>query len=1028
MADRYYAPMSAEGHLGIAGLDDLPAPSSLMSSRWSQDNLVTCHPARLYDGRVLERIDHDALESLIRDLAKTQGPIIHPGAARMGVFTWDVSCANDQGPFILQVPLVLDERGRRDRSKRDVPRLNVENMRYFMTRGLSRFVVPPKDFMTLGGNVPAATFTALPDHHPITFGRGAIEVQLGEGKRSWVVSLGPLPTADLLAEMIAALVYHYEPGTTGGTAVTDVVVNDGDFAARRRRDGSFEIRLTAVRRRETGIGPSLLLLYLIQMMAYEDWNVDGKLVGLPVLISNPSVAFEGVVRGLRYRYRDLGLPEEQGPREALQWIRDFGRSKEGRAYRPWADRFLAGRLPASFGGDPRERWWRLMPLRTRLGLLELRARQNETGVRRSDGSNDHGSDEAGAARTMRVFLDRLSREIGRAPEDDSGLVRINDLGRDGLMSLLEEAEARIPAEARAGVADDVLLHWPYRGLDQLVAQVPGARGLRRLKSRLTFGHVVSDADQGTLKSLGPAPNEGGPSRPLANHEIFGGLRVPASLGTTAARTFPSFEAYMDAALHDRKWGYYAHGVLIGGAGHFNTNPEDLSPHYGQWIATLAFRCWRDMVARGDLTEMDAFPVIEFGAGNGRLARDFLDSVAGTAGTSKISERPEQEIWRTFASRLEYRIYETSASLRDKQRALLGQGLGQGAIVAEGDARRPAEILKRDFPDGLKGLVLTNEVPDAFGVHKVVLTSEGRALVALVVPRVEPTLREAFRRPEALNDGLFRRITEADAAARETFGFRGNADDFYLDGNTYAEVMEALSEFPLEQREALRAALWFEEAYVPAAAVPDLGSHLRANAVQYATALAAEDSGVVLYVNVHAERFVRELAASMTAGFIVTIDYGDTTWDLVQGARRGEFPFRIYGDWQHDYVPRPNDPYFAPGTQDMTTDVNFTDLAHAGQQAGLHVLHFGPERDVTGDDLPQLLRAAVDQESVAEFLGNPVFKVLVLGTHPSNIFAGPLMSLLPLLCDEQDVPKSRRHRIPSIQKTLCCPGEEAAPSD
>ena len=54
------------------------------------------------------------------------------------------------------------------------------------------------------------------------------------------------------------------------------------------------------------------------------------------------------------------------------------------------------------------------------------------------------------------------------------------------------------------------------------------------------------------------------------------------------------------------------------------------------------------------------------------------------------------------------------------------------------------------------------------------------------------------------------------------------------------------------------------------------------------------------------------------------------------------------------MPRPNDPYAAPGTQDMTADVNFTDLARAGEQAGLEVVHFGPERDLAGDELPALL--------------------------------------------------------------------------
>ena len=35
------------------------------------------------------------------------------------------------------------------------------------------------------------------------------------------------------------------------------------------------------------------------MMAYEDWTVNGDLVGLPTPLANPSVVFEAVVRGRR---------------------------------------------------------------------------------------------------------------------------------------------------------------------------------------------------------------------------------------------------------------------------------------------------------------------------------------------------------------------------------------------------------------------------------------------------------------------------------------------------------------------------------------------------------------------------------------------------------------------------------------------------------------------------------------------------------------------------------------------------------
>ena len=78
----------------------------------------------------------------------------------MGVLTWDIGCAGADGPFILQVPLVLDEPGARGRAKRDVPRLNVENIRYFTALGLTRFLVEVKDFVTLAGDVPAAIFAA----------------------------------------------------------------------------------------------------------------------------------------------------------------------------------------------------------------------------------------------------------------------------------------------------------------------------------------------------------------------------------------------------------------------------------------------------------------------------------------------------------------------------------------------------------------------------------------------------------------------------------------------------------------------------------------------------------------------------------------------------------------------------------------------------------------------------------------------------------------------------------------------------
>jgi SAM-dependent MidA family methyltransferase len=963
----------------------LPAPSSLLSSRWSRDNLVTMRPGRLYDGRVLERVEPETLEYLVQDLERELGPL-RVGAGNMGVLTWDIACESASGPFVLQVPRVLDERGSRERAVREVPRENVENMRDFRRRGLSRFVAEPRALTMLGGGVPAALFDALPGHRSVTFGQGAIQVELNEGTRTWFVALGARATAEVLAELVAALVYHYEPELDGGTAVADVCVNDGDFALRRRHDGSFDLRLRAVRKRETNIEPSLLILYLVQLLAYEDFTIDESLIGLPTLMSNPSVAFAGVVRGLRYRERDLGGDPQQGENRALAWIRDFGRSRDGRAYRPWVERFVAGDLPLSFGEDLRERWWRTIPLDTKLGLLELSARQ-------SGQAND-----VAAARSLRSFLERLAREMGPRPEAPADLFRVNDAALDALDAAL--ADAQVPSEARAHVAARFFEQWPYRNLDHLLGLVPEARSLRRVKSRLVFGEVTPEEEHGTLRGAASPGERTDVPRRIANHEVFASWSLAPEQVADALATFPTFEAYMDATLHDPRWGYYARNVVIGKGGHFETHPEEFSPHYGRWVALAAFKAWRELVEHGELDEDASFPIVEFGAGNGRLARDVLDAVAARAASADSRD------WSLFAQRAQYRIYEMSETLRERQRTLLGEAV----TIAAGDARRPGASLARDFPDGLRGFVVTNELPDAFGVHKVILSVEGEAAAALVVPRLELPVCNA------LPSELARRVSDGDRAVRARFGLVQHPDARYLEHDVFSAVLAAIAALPPERRDAAHSALWFEEVYVPAARLPELAALLAENAADYATALAAGDSGVVLYVNVHAARFMRELGASLRAGFVVTIDYGDTTFGLVRGARRGDFPFRVYRD-APDYRPRPNDPYAAPGSQDMTADVNFGELARAGEGAGLSVVHYGPERDLAGDELPELVRRAADEPAFAKFLGNPVFKMLVLGTRGSSAFSGPLASPLPLASRERDVPKAQRAKIAAIERAL-----------
>lgn len=965
-------------------LPRLPSASSLWSSRWSLDNPITCHPSLLYDGKVEQLVSPRSLGFVIGELKKSLGPFHHE-PPRLSMASWDLECTNEGGAFLARIPLAVDLPGSAGRSRSGAARASVAEARRWRDSGLGRFVVPPRDLVVVGGKLPVAVFPSCPDHHPLTFARGGLQVHTRDGGQAWRVPLGQGATSELLTEMVALLAYHYEPTVAGGTAITDVAVNDGDFLVRRSLDGSYDFRLAIVRHRASDIGTDALLSYLITLVAYEVWEVDEERHGIPVPVSNPSIAFNGVVRGRRMRAEHEGLDPERGEREAHAWLETFTRSPWGRSYRGWVERFLSGDLPPRFGEDLREHWWRLLPLQQRLETLALRARLDDAG--RTGRSH----------REITRFVERLMADVGRVARSARS---VNDASRAELLEVL--SECGVPAKRSGDVADRILSTWPHRSWASLLKRVPESAALRAQERRWSFGHVVPAEYDGTLEAMGPLPAEAPQQRLLANEEVFGATLVPASLAPQAVDALPTFEEYVDRAMLDPTWGYYARDVVIGRRGHFETHAESLSPHFGGWIAEWAFRVWRDLVARGEAAEQAPFRFVELGAGNGRLARDVLDAVARQGADAS----QQAEAWRAFGRVLEYRIYEGSATLRHRQQELLGRD----AVVCEGDARRPEAFLLRDFPDGLTGVVVTNEVPDTFGTHKVVFTPEGHARVALVVPRVEPAL------VPSISHALASRIPAANERVRSILGSLGNPEDSYLDRDTAFELMEELGALQPDERRSRSDHVWFEEAYVDASTIAPLAEHLRCNAEQYALALAAGESGVVHYVNLHACDFVRGLAAALRKGFVLTIDYGDTTWGLIQGARHGDFRLRVYGDRSDPFLPRPNDPYAAPGAQDITVDVDFTVIARAARDAGLDVAHFGLEMNLAGDHLSEML-AQADSGRWEGVLGNPVFKALVVGTGSSDALASPLVSSRPLWRTESDLDAAQRERAAEIRALL-----------
>ena len=162
-----------------------------------------------------------------------------------------------------------------------------------------------------------------------------------------------------------------------------------------------------------------------------------------------------------------------------------------------------------------------------------------------------------------------------------------------------------------------------------------------------------------------------------------------------------FVRFMELALYHPQFGYYmrqpdsANYERIGWSGDFYTS-SDVHPILGRAIAAQA-RQMDELV--GCPTP---FTIVEMGAGKGLLALDFLTAI-----------HAEQD---GFASRVRYVLIERSPAMRELQRQNLAFWLGTPGLVTW------VEGLDGLAPQSVTGLFLSNELIDAFPVHRVQVTA------------------------------------------------------------------------------------------------------------------------------------------------------------------------------------------------------------------------------------------------------------------------------------------------------------------
>jgi SAM-dependent MidA family methyltransferase len=153
-------------------------------------------------------------------------------------------------------------------------------------------------------------------------------------------------------------------------------------------------------------------------------------------------------------------------------------------------------------------------------------------------------------------------------------------------------------------------------------------------------------------------------------------------------------AFMDLALYDARFGYYARAARRSGrAGDFFTS-VDVGALFGELLEIQL----AEMAALLGADPGRPFDLVEAGAGNGRLANDIL----------RAARRRDPAFYDTI------RVYlaDASAEARAAQAETLGD-VGD-RLVESGTS----------LPDSFEGALVANELLDAFPVHQVVMRDEG----------------------------------------------------------------------------------------------------------------------------------------------------------------------------------------------------------------------------------------------------------------------------------------------------------------
>lgn len=431
--------------------------------------------------------------------------------------------------------------------------------------------------------------------------------------------------------------------------------------------------------------------------------------------------------------------------------------------------------------------------------------------------------------------------------------------------------------------------------------------------------------------------------------------VQQSIADFIARNCISFPEYMNHALYNPTFGFYSTGNVIfvqkkhRKAPSFLTYPVMMSPNFGRMIANQAYGMWRSMLYSKDIAPQEPFSIIEFGAGEGILARDVLSAIEHYAQQESSLGLPTH--WQEFFKVVTYTIGEKSPELRHRQKKVGAKFIKAHKLhVQAADARDVTDFTTQKH----NGLIISNELPDAFPVHKVWQMPDGRIKLCVTMPiltkawieQLHPEKQKALLQEHARISRELTTLLHTDQELAEIYHLQNNVhaleDGIVIAPQEWLSLKCAASKNKAQSMAFDDAIYWielyFDQAFFPetyaytqrhATFIQWLGTETHTNTIQKP----------IWYMNYAAQGYLASAASILEKGFIITIDYGNTSIIHHNEMRDPVDAIRMYP--MHGRSSD-RDVYTRPGSYDLTTSINFTDLCLVGIENELTTLFYGPQ--------------------------------------------------------------------------------------